>query len=346
MARRASVLAQAGRVEEARTAWTALKDHIAALPNLERGSNAMSVIADQAKEALAALNAPAHAPAVQVTKVDPNALFPSRSVLGPGSNYEEELDRMDRLVLQEPANAQYRFQRGELNLLDGKWKWATEDCEEAERLAPGKFPVDRLRAQILGGEGKLAEAKALLDAFISAHPDDGPAYAARARVALKAGQVEAGLTDYRQALTRTPTPDCNLFIETSNALIESGHRDEAMQVLVKAMQVHQDEPSIVMHALDLELAMGAFDAALARVETMQKTSPRPESWMARKAGILAQAGRHQESRAAWLALQAHIANLPNLERGTPAMSLIAQQAREALEKPAPTLSQTVSPDLP
>ncbi|MDB6137905.1 MAG: hypothetical protein JWO94_977, partial [Verrucomicrobiaceae bacterium] len=153
MARRASVLAQAGRLDASRTAWTALREHIAALPNLERGSNAMSQLSMEAGKALAALNgtrsvpeAVAQAPAVQVTKVDPTAMFPSRSALGPGSKYEEELDRMDRMVLQDPTNAQYRFQRGELNFLDGKWQWARQDCEEAERLAPGKFPVDRLRA--------------------------------------------------------------------------------------------------------------------------------------------------------------------------------------------------------
>ena len=175
MARRASMLAKVGRVDEARTAWQTLSDHLAKLPNLERGSHAMSVLAEESQKALAELKPSAnpdeakpHAPAVQVTQTDPKMMFPSRSVLGPGSKYEEELDRMDRLILQEPANALFRFQRGELNLLDGKWKWAREDCEEAERLAPGKFPVDRLQAQILDGEGKLTEAKALLDRFI--HP--------------------------------------------------------------------------------------------------------------------------------------------------------------------------------
>jgi hypothetical protein len=55
MARRASVLAQAGRIEESRTAWQALVDHLAALPNLERGSHALSKLAEEARQALASL---------------------------------------------------------------------------------------------------------------------------------------------------------------------------------------------------------------------------------------------------------------------------------------------------
>ena len=332
MAKRAALLSEAGRAADASNAWTALRDRIAGLPNLERGSNAMSVLAQEAETALAALKSAAapHAPAVQVTKVDPKALFPSRSVLGPGSNYEEELDRMDVLVLKEPANAQYRFQRGELNFLDGKWKWAAEDCEEAERLAPGKYPVDRLRAQILGGEGKHTEALLLLDKYLAANPNDSVAHTARARIAMMAGQVNDALESYRLALARAATPDSNLFLEAATAFNQHDRRDEAMKVLARALEVHKDEPALAAHALELDIVMGAFDAALAIVETLQKSSPLPETWMARKAAILSQAGRPDESRVAWLALQTHIVGLPNLKRGSDAIHAIDQMAQRAL----------------
>jgi tetratricopeptide (TPR) repeat protein len=347
MARRASILAKAGRLDEARTAWQALADHLAKLPNLERGSHAMSVLAEESQKALAELNpgaktddAKPHAPAVQVTQTDPKMMFPSRSVLGPGSKYEEELDRMDRLILQEPANALYRFQRGELNLLDGKWKWAREDCEEAGRLAPGKFPVDRLQAQILDGEGKSAEAKALLDRFIIANPKDSVGYAARARVLMKLAQVEGSLSDYRSALANQATPEANLFLEVANALRANGRKQEAIEVFTRALKLHKEEPTLVTEALELEASMGAFDAALTKVEAMQKTSPRPELWMAKKAVLLEQAGRKEESREAWLALQQRIAALPNLERGTQPLNQLAAQAKDALAASAasPTTS--------
>ena len=347
MARRASMLAKVGRVDEARTAWQTLSDHLAKLPNLERGSHAMSVLAEESQKALAELKPSAnpdeakpHAPAVQVTQTDPKMMFPSRSVLGPGSKYEEELDRMDRLILQEPANALFRFQRGELNLLDGKWKWAREDCEEAERLAPGKFPVDRLQAQILDGEGKLTEAKALLDRFIRANPQDSIGYAARARVHMKLECVEKALSDYRSALANQAAPDANLFLEVAKALRGNGRSEEAVSLLTKALELHKDEPTLVTQALELEASMGAFDAALTKLETMERNSPRPELWMAKKAALLERSGRKEESRAAWLALQQRIAALPNLERGTQPLNQLAAQAKDALA--ASSASQTTS----
>jgi hypothetical protein len=59
MAKRASILAQAGRIPESKAAWQALADHLNALPNLERGSHAMSKLAQDAKLALASLESQA-----------------------------------------------------------------------------------------------------------------------------------------------------------------------------------------------------------------------------------------------------------------------------------------------
>jgi tetratricopeptide (TPR) repeat protein len=55
MAQRAAILARIGRLEDAHKAWLALRDRLTALPPLERNSHAMLRFAEQANEALAAL---------------------------------------------------------------------------------------------------------------------------------------------------------------------------------------------------------------------------------------------------------------------------------------------------
>lgn len=55
MARRAAVLTQAGRIEEARAAWKTLLTHLESLPERERASRAMTTLANEARTALAAL---------------------------------------------------------------------------------------------------------------------------------------------------------------------------------------------------------------------------------------------------------------------------------------------------
>jgi hypothetical protein len=82
--------------------------------------------------------------------------------------------------------------------------------------------------------------------------------------------------------------------------------------------------------MELEIITGDFDSALKRVDQLQKFAPRPEPWMAKRASLLAQAGRIADSRAAWQSLLAHLSALPNLERGSKPMKLLAEQAHQAL----------------
>lgn len=56
MAARASLLARAGRPADSRTAWQALRKYLATLPPLDRSSHAMLRLAEQATQALAALD--------------------------------------------------------------------------------------------------------------------------------------------------------------------------------------------------------------------------------------------------------------------------------------------------
>jgi predicted Zn-dependent protease len=339
MAKRAALLAQAGRIDEARAAWTALGDRIAALPNLERGSTSMSTLAEQARHALAALDSPEAKAAAATTPIlsspaktyVPTApLFPSRSSLGEGSRYEEELDRVDRQILKAPADAGLRFQRAYLLLLDGKTDEAYADCDEADRLSPRRFPTDRIRGQLLTAQGKFPEAKTLLDAYLHDRPDDALALAARARLLMKSNQASAALVDYRAALANTPDPESNFYQEVAAALGENGRRAEALQVLSAGLKKYAGLPSLVAQTLEMEIATGDFEAALSRVDALQKTAPRPEPWMARRALLLAQAGRRDESRAAWAILRDRIAALPNLERGSPSFRALAEQAGQAL----------------
>ena len=87
--------------------------------------------------------------------------------------------------------------------------------------------------------------------------------------------------------------------------------------------------------MDFELAAQRYDDVLKRIDAMQASAPRPEPWMAKRASILAQAGRADDAKAAWTALRDHLLALPNLERGSHAMSRLLEEAQAAL-KPSQT----------
>lgn len=260
--------------------------------------------------------------------------------------YHEELQRVNEQLAQHPDAPELLFKRAWVNYLHGDWQSSLVDLERTDRIAPGEWPTDFMRGQALMAAGRLEAAKAALDAFLEEQPRHGEGLLARGRVLWKMERSEAALTDLRAALECTAHPEPDLFIEVAEALKEQRLLDEAAQVLADGVKKLGNSPGLVLKALDLELATGRFDAALTRIDAMQKLSPRPEPWMARRASVLAQAGRVEASRAAWITLRDHLATLPNLERGSHAMSLLARQTMEALSSLDSVKSSPVSSPTP
>lgn len=242
------------------------------------------------------------------------------------------MEVVNKKIESSPDDANLWYQRGFLNLEHEDTTQALADLEKAESLAPGKLPTLLLRGLAFELSGNLKEARTSLDAHVARFPDHGRGYASRARILVKLGMIEEALVDYRSALSKTPDAEPDLIQETAVAFAANGHNDEAIAVLDVGLKRLGGIPSLLLKVLEIEMKAGHFDSALSRVDAMQKAAPRPEPWMAKRAEVLAQAGRNKESRAAWQALVVHLENLPNLERGLPAMAALSKQAKTALSQ--------------
>jgi predicted Zn-dependent protease len=229
-----------------------------------------------------------------------------------------------------PNDPALHFELADLNGQHGDWQMSLLNLDRVEELGPGKFPTPLLRGQawLIGGQPE--KAKMVLDPLVAAHPESARGWLLRARAAQRLGDAAGSLADYREALRRTNVPEPDLIQEAADALAAAGLAGEAVQVLAAGIEKLGPIPSLALRAMEVEIATKNFDAALTRVEALRKSAPRPEPWMARRASVLAQAGRIEESRAAWQALVAHLEALPNLERGSHAMSKLMQDARQAL----------------
>lgn len=257
-------------------------------------------------------------------------LLVSAEKLAAHGAYDEELKRTDEQIAAYPQDGQHWFRRAFLNVLHGEWQTALIDLERADRLEPGKYATDWLRGQALMAGDKFEAAKAVLDEFLTQHPQHGGALMTRARVLMKLEQFETALADFRESLAKTPHPEPDLVIEVAEALVSQKHAEEAADLLDGHLKQNPHSLGLVMKALDLEISLGRVDAALSRVDALQKAAPRPEPWMAKRATVLTQAGRNEDAKAAWLELWEHLQALPNLERGSHAMLIIAEQAQQAL----------------
>ena len=233
-------------------------------------------------------------------------------------------------LAEQPTDGGKWYKRALLQFDHEDWPESLSDLEKTEELAPGAFPVLWMRGQISDKQGKPTEAKARFDEFLSSSPTHWGALASRARVEVKLGLHDAALEDYRQVLANNPKPEPEIYNEVAQALAARNLTDEALVVLENGGSRLGSISSLQMRALEIEVSAERWDAALVRVDAIQKSALRPEPWMMKRASIFAAAGRLGESRVAWQSLIAHLAALPASERDSHSMSLIAEQAHKSL----------------
>jgi len=249
--------------------------------------------------------------------------------------YHEMIEELEVEMKQRPNDPALITRRAFIHLEHEDWKTALVDLERATRLGADEGDLQYLRGRALAAGGMLKQAREELDAYIANHREHGLARVERARVLSKLGEPEAALQDYRAALLAAAVPEPDLVIETAEALQAQKLNEEALSVLSAGIEKIGPVPQLVLKAMDFELAAQRYDDVLKCIDAMQASAPRPEPWMAKRAGILAQAGRSDEARAAWTTLRDHLLALPNLERGSHAMSRLLEEAQAAL-KPSQT----------
>jgi tetratricopeptide (TPR) repeat protein len=255
--------------------------------------------------------------------------FQAGLVFGHGS-FHERIDYLTKALEERPSDPVLRLELANLHGLHGDTELALENLDKIDALAPGKFPTDLIRGEAFLVARNFAKAKEVLDRQLVSHPETARAWLLRARAEQELGQQEASLADYREALKWTSSPEPDLVEELANALAAAGKKQEAVQALTAGVERLGKIPSLVLRAVDLEIETKNFDAALCRLEQARQEAPRPEPWMARRAEVLARAGRIEESRSAWKELLAHLGSLPDHERSSRAMTQLTEKARDAL----------------
>lgn len=242
--------------------------------------------------------------------------------------YHVLVEEISRKLERTPDDPGLHFQLACAHLEHGEWKAAREECSIVRGLVDKGFDVDLIEAKALTGEGRLDDAKRLLDTLLATHPDHAAALAQRGKVLLGLDRAAEARADYDRALKLEQPAPIEWWLEAARS-------GSAVETLRRALAAVGDDPQILDASLDVELAAGNIDEALERVATLKKTAPAVEPWIARRARILEMAGRADDARAAWIELRDHLLSLPNLERGTPQNSSLLAEAREALGDTAP-----------
>ena len=130
--------------------------------------------------------------------------------------------------------------------------------------------------------------------------------------------------------SHSPPP---IYLERARALAkaEAENLRDAVRGLDEGLARLGPVVTLQLLALDLELQMPDYPAALSRLDAITLHATRKEMWLARRGDVLQQAGREADAKVAWEAALAALAQLPPQRRDTRAMKALESRVRASLQ---------------
>lgn len=261
------------------------------------------------------------------------ALTLGLGLIAPASPHEgldEQIGRLTAQIAREPRDARLYLRRGELHRLHRAWNAASADYAQAARLAPGLAEVRLARARLALDGGRPGAALAEVDAFLAAHPDAPAGLSCRAETLTRLGRTRAAVEAWTALIRVADAPSPEHYLARAEAQSGLGRPEEALAGLEEGMVRLGRVGTLDDAALSVEAKTGRYEAALARLERLVASSPRPEGWLARRGEVLEAAGRGAEARQAYLQALTAIASLPEQTRATGAVRRMEARLRSRL----------------
>jgi predicted negative regulator of RcsB-dependent stress response len=106
--------------------------------------------------------------------------------------------------------------------------------------------------------------------------------------------------------------------------------EEALRTLDTGIKSLGHLVTFELPAIEVEVSMKRFDAAIARIDAVSARLQRKETWLMRRADVLRQAGRATEAQAAYRDALVAIERLPASHRNTRATLELEGRIRSAL----------------
>jgi predicted Zn-dependent protease len=263
-------------------------------------------------------------------------------VAGPARAHGPFHDRIiaaSERVARQPGNAEALVARGELYREHGDFDQAMADFDAAARALPPSEEVDLLRGRTLVDARRAHQAMVYLDRYLGRHPDSPAGFAERARAHEEVVARQAAADDYERAIELTARPAPDQYLRRMRLQLAAGRPEAALGGLDEGIARLGPLASLEQPAIDLELEARRWPQALARIDLVAASSPRQESWLARRGEVLLLAGRRAEARRAFRAALAAVVALPPAERQRPTITELEARLRRRL-----ALSRASRPD--
>ena len=231
----------------------------------------------------------------------------------PGHAHEDLLLRIAGIAEQMRTNgvsAELLLLRAELYRSHQDFVSALRDYDAAAKGLTNSPVLNYGRAQALAGCGDLAKARAVFDEMLDRNPTNAAALLGRARALTQLDLPKLAIADYNRAFTNLTNPHPEDYLERAQLQAAESGPAVAVQGLDEGLARMGWTVTLQRKAIDYDVARGAHDGALTRLETILTRSNRKESWLALRAEILEKAGRKTDARDAFQSALKAINELP------------------------------------
>ena len=233
----------------------------------------------------------------------------------------QQIKRLTKLIKKDRKNPELYFQRAVLYHEHDEFRHARNDYHKAVKLGYKKPDVYYFLARLYKEWNENAEALKNIDIFLGLQRESVSGIVERGRILNQMKNYSAALTEYEKAFKLKNNLIPEYYLEATGVILKRDTKDydEALQMLGRAiadlgaLSVFQDM------ALDLELKKGDVDAALARLDAQAENLDRKENHYARRADILAAAGRTEAAREYYRKALEAIEKLPGHRQKTPSV---------------------------
>lgn len=238
----------------------------------------------------------------------------------------ERIAHLDRWILAEPENPAWWLERAELKRRHGDRRSALDDLRQAELLDPSLGRIWYVRGRTHADGGQWPRARECAERFLQLVPGDPAGYELRGRARAALRDAAGAAEDFTLAIRHQAAPSPELFLMRSRcqASLGEAHLQEALEGIEQGLDQLGPAVALELCALDLEVELGRFDAALSRLDGLMRATQRKESYLARKGAILQQAGRTREALRSFEAAREALNRLTRKQRATATMEALAE----------------------
>ena len=250
---------------------------------------------------------------------------------------DEQIEQINAEIAAAPTDGELYLRRGELHRIHGNWDLAGADYRTALQLAPQMEAVDLAYGTMLLDADRPAEAIAPLQRFLQRRPEHVRGWVALGRAQTGIERHDEAVRSFDRAITvhdpdSFPRPE--FYLERARALsrLTPPQLPRAIEGLDQGCERLGDPITLALLAIEFELELKRYDAAIGRIDKIANRLRRNETWLLRKGEILEIAGRTEEAQATYRQALDALDALPATRRRNRAVQRLREQAQAALTR--------------